>query len=106
MAVSGRQVFTPHQQMLYRMMMDLFGLNFDRRSFTARFGIPAWRGLWLEMLFFNIMGTFEKSNRSIPTPVGRYLSLVIMREFFTGVNRLRDISRAALTPEDRGEIGT
>ncbi len=106
MAISGRQVFTRHQQMLYRMMMDLFGLNFDRRNFAARFGVPAWRGLWLEMLFFNIMGAFEKSNRSIPTPVGRYLSLVIMREFFTGVNRLRDISRAALTPEDRGEVGT
>jgi hypothetical protein len=35
--------------------------------------------------------------------VGRYLSLVIMREFFTGVNHLRDIARASLSPEDRGE---
>lgn len=106
MAISGIQPFTRHQQMLYRMMMDLFGLNFDRRSFTERFGIPASRGLWLEMLFFNILGAFKRENRSIPTPVGRYLSLVIMREFFTGVNRLRDISRAALTAEDRGEVET
>jgi len=28
---------------------------------------------------------------------------VIMREFFSGVNLLRDIARASLTPEDRGE---
>lgn len=106
MAISGVQPFTRHQQMLYRMMMDLFGLNFDRRSFIERFGLPPARGLWLEMLFFNILGAFKRENRSIPTPVGRYLSLVIMREFFTGVNRLRDISRAALTAQDRGEVGS
>jgi len=106
MGITGRQPFSRHQQMRYTMMMSLFGLNFDREKFMERFHIPTWRGLWLEMLFFNLMGAFEKSNRSIPTPVGKYLSLVIMREFFTGVNRLRDISRASLTPEDRGEKET
>ncbi len=105
MAIGGIQPFTRHQQMLYRMMMDLFGLNFDRRSFIDRFSTPPSRGLWLEMLFFSVLGAFKRENRNIPTPVGRYLSLVIMREFFTGVNRLRDISRASLTAEDRGEVG-
>ena len=55
------------------------------------------------MLFFKLLGAFERTNPSIPSPVGRYLSLVIMREFFTGVNHLRDIARASLTPFDRGE---
>jgi len=103
MGVTGIQPFSRHLQMRYKMMMDLFGLNFDRAAFKQRFGVPPAVGLWLEMLFFNLMGAFERSNRSQPTPVGRYLSLVIMREFFTGVNRLRDIARKALTPEDRGE---
>jgi len=85
------------------MMMDMFGLRFDRAAFKQRFGVPAWRGLWLEMAFFNLLGAFQKEDRSIPSPVGRYLSLVIMREFFSGVNLLRDIARASLTPEDRGE---
>lgn len=106
MGITGRQPFSRHQQMRYNMMMSLFGLNFNREKFAQRFNIPAWRGLWLEMLFFNIMGAFKNNDRSYPTPAGKYLSLVIMREFFTGVNRLRDISRASLTPEDRGEKGT
>lgn len=106
MGITGRQPFSRRQQMRYNMMMSLFGLNFDRDQFAQRFNVPAWRGLWLEMLFFNILGAFQSKNRNHPTPVGKYLSLVIMREFFTGVNRLRDISRASLTPEDRGEKTT
>ena len=103
MALTGVQPFSRRQQMRYRMMMDMFGLRFDRAAFSQRFGVPASRGLWLEMLFFRLLGAFEISNPSIPSPVGRYLSLVIMREFFTGVNHLRDIARASLTPFDRGE---
>lgn len=106
MAITGVQPFNKRQQMRYRMMMDMFGLRFDRDTFKKRFGVPAGLGLWLEMFFFNLLGAFEREDRSIPTPVGRYLSLVIMREFFSGVNLLRDIARASLTPEDRGETTT
>ena len=104
MAITGVQPFSRHQQMRYRMMMDMFGLRFDRAAFKKRFGVPAGVGLWLEMAFFKLFGAFQKSDRAIPSPVGRYLSLVIMREFFTGVNHLRDIARASLSVEDRGEI--
>lgn len=103
MAVTAVQRFSRRQQMRYRMMMDMFGLRFNRDEFKQRFGVPASRRLWLEMLFFNLLGAFQKQERAIPSPMGRYLSLVIMREFFTGVNRLRDIARAGLSAADRGE---
>ena len=103
MAITGVQPFSRQQQMRYRMMMDMFGLRFERAAFKQRFGVPAGLGLWLEMAFFNLLGAFKPGDRAIPSPVGRYLSLVIMREFFTGVNHLRDIARASLTAEDRGE---
>ena len=103
MAVTGAQPFSKRQQMRYRMMMEMFGLRFDRASFKERFGVSAERGLWLEMAFFKLLGAFTGRDPAIPTPVGRYLSLVIMREFFSGVNRVRDIARASLTSADRGE---
>ena len=103
MALTGAPPFSRRQQMRYRMMMDMFGLRLDRAAFKQRFGVPASQGLWLEMLFFKLLGAFEKTDPDVPSPVGRYLSLVIMREFFTGVNHLRDIARASLTPFDRGE---
>ena len=84
-------------------MMDMFGLKFDREAFEKRFGIPVHRGLSMEMAFFNLLGAFSKHDASIPSPVGRYLSLVIMREFFTGVNNVRDIARASLNPADIAE---
>lgn len=103
MAITGAQPFSKRQQMRYRMMMDMFGLHFDRVRFKERFGVSAELGLWLEMAFFKLLGAFTRQDPAIPTPVGRYLSLVIMREFFSGVNRVRDIARASLTAADRGE---
>ena len=35
------------------------------------------------------------------TPKGRYLLVVMMRQFFIGVNNLRDQARAALTGPER-----
>ena len=35
------------------------------------------------------------------TAKGRYLTVVMMRQFFIGVNNLRDQARAALTGEER-----
>ena len=35
------------------------------------------------------------------TAKGRYLMVVMMRQFFIGVNNLRDQARAALTGEER-----
>ncbi|MFQ8868958.1 MAG: coproporphyrinogen dehydrogenase, partial [Eggerthella lenta] len=35
------------------------------------------------------------------TPKGRYLMVVMMRQFFIGVNNLRDQARAALVGEER-----
>ena len=37
------------------------------------------------------------------TPKGRYLMVVMMRQFFIGVNNLRDQARAAL-PEDERDL--
>ena len=35
------------------------------------------------------------------TPKGRYLMVVMMRQFFVGVNNLRDQARAALTGDEK-----
>ncbi len=35
------------------------------------------------------------------TPKGRYLTVVMMRQFFIGVNNLRDQARQALTGAER-----
>ncbi|PKN99414.1 MAG: coproporphyrinogen dehydrogenase [Chloroflexi bacterium HGW-Chloroflexi-4] len=85
-------------QMRYWFMMNLFGMDFDRQVFKKRFGIPIWAGLPLEMLFMTLTGSFQNQNPSHLTRRGQYMSVVMMREFFSGVNNLRDLARKSLSP--------
>ena len=60
-------------------------------------------GLPVEMAFMKASGAFATDNADelTLTPKGRYLLVVMMRQFFIGVNNLRDQARAALTGEER-----
>jgi len=103
MSVSAKQSYGRREQMRYRFMMELFGLKFDRTRFKRSFNQPAERGLWLEMLFMVLAGAFAKITPEtlFLTARGRYLSVVMMREFFSGVNNVRDEARKALTVDER-----
>lgn len=103
MSVSARQKYGRREQMRYRFMMGLFGLRFDRTRFREVFNTRAEWGLFFEMLFMLLTGSFAAITRDAITltPRGKYLSVVMMREFFSGVNNVRDQARKALTDEER-----
>lgn len=84
-------------------MMQLFGLRLDKREFKRDFGVSVERGLSAEMAFMRLAGAFAQDDAETLTltPKGRYLVVVMMRQFFIGVNRLRDQAREALTGEER-----
>ncbi len=108
MPVTGFHQFNISDRMRYRFLMDLFGLCLDKKRFKKDFGMSIERGLPLEMAFMKIAGAFEKNDESVLTltPKGRYLTVVMMREFFSGVNRVREQARQALTPEERALLVT
>jgi coproporphyrinogen III oxidase-like Fe-S oxidoreductase len=103
MSVSAMQRYGAREQMRYRFMMELFSLRFDRARFRHSFGLPAELGLAIEMLFMWLSGSFSRVTREAfyLTPRGRYLSVVMMREFFSGVNNVRDEARKALSADER-----
>ena len=103
MSVMGKTTFSKRDRMRYRFMMQLFGLRLDKRQFKRDFGVPIEVGLPAEMAFMTAAGAFATNNADeiTLTPKGRYLLVVMMRQFFIGVNRLRDQARAALTGEER-----
>lgn len=100
MGIIAHQVYNFHAQMRYQLMTGLFGLHCDPHEFRERFGVSPWRGLWLEMLFLKASGAFKENGKVTLNGFGRYISVVIMREFFSGVNRLRDAARKGLTLEE------
>ena len=103
MSMMGKTTFSLRDRMRYRFMMQLFGLRLDKRQFARDFGMSVERGLPVEMGFMRACGAFATDNAEelTLTPKGRYLVVVMMRQFFIGVNNLRDQARAALVGEER-----
>lgn len=103
MSLMGKTTFSKHDRMRYRFMMQLFGLRLDKRQFKKDFGCTVERGLPVEMAFMKASGAFDHDNADelTLTPKGRYLMVVMMRQFFIGVNNLRDQARSALVGEER-----
>ncbi len=103
MSLMGKTTFSEHDRMRYRFMMQLFGLRLDKRQFEADFGCTVEQGLPVEMAFMTLSGAFaiNDAEQLTLTPKGRYLMVVMMRQFFIGVNNLRDQARAALPENER-----
>ena len=102
-SVVAQRTFGRGNQMRYRFLMTLFGLSLDKQVFRRDFGVDIERGLPAELAFFRSAGAFEidDATRLTLTPKGRYLLVAMMREFFVGVNNVRDQARAALSEDER-----
>ena len=103
MSMMGKTTFSKRNRMRYRFMMQLFGGRLDKEQFRRDFGCSVEAGLPVEMAFMRAAGAFERvtPEEITLTPKGRYLTVVMMRQFFIGVNNLRDQARSALTGEER-----
>jgi coproporphyrinogen III oxidase-like Fe-S oxidoreductase len=98
-----KRSFTKPDRMRYRFLMSLFGMSLDKRQFAEDFGIGIDQGLAVEMTFMRAAGAFDVDNAEqlVLSATGRYLLVAMMREFFVGVNNLRDQARAALSTPER-----
>ncbi len=105
-SVMARTKFPKRDEMRYRFMMDLFGLSIDKKAWRERFGCSVAAGLPAEYAFMKMNGAFDRDDDEMLTltPKGRYLMVVMMRQFFIGVNSLRDQARAALPGDEHALI--
>ncbi|HML40207.1 MAG TPA: coproporphyrinogen III oxidase family protein [Bellilinea sp.] len=102
MSVMAKRHYAKTQQMQYRFMMELFDLKLNKKTFKEDFGVSVERGLWKETLFLDLLGSFDRQdNQLLLKPENRYLLVILMREFFTGVNLLRDQARARLSKSEQ-----
>lgn len=103
MSIMGRTNFNLHDRMRYRFLMQLFGLRLDKRQWLHDFGVSVENGLPAEMAFMKLAGAFatDNSDEITLTSKGRYLVVAMMRQFFIGVNNLRDQARAVLPDDER-----
>ncbi len=95
--------FDRKDRMRYRFLMSLFGMRLDKRQFAEDFGVSIDLGLAVEMAFMRSAGAFtiDNADELVLSATGRYLLVAMMREFFVGVNNLRDQARSALTTPEK-----
>ena len=101
-SASASRSFGRRDRMRYSFLMSLFGLMLDKGAFRRRHGVTVEWGLPVEMAFMRLARAFDRDDEQALTltPMGRYLLVAMMREFFVGVGRLRDQARRALGAPD------
>ena len=94
--IFAQKVFSKKEQIRYDFLMKLFGRTLDIEKFKEKYKNSFIKYLWPEILFFKITGAIKKTqnNEIVLTQKGLYLWVIMMREFFTGVNNFRDQCRA------------
>lgn len=95
--LEGIKEFSPKEQIRYDFMMKLFGTSMDLRKAEEKFHGEFRRTLRKEIALFKSLGAISVNGDTVTlTPRGRYWWVIMMREFFTGVNNFRDICRARI----------
>jgi hypothetical protein len=82
------------EQLRYDFLMKMFGGGLDLEELKSKHGGDPGKELWKELLFFRLTGGLRGRIRH---PQGRlelsgkgyYFMVILMREFFTGVNNFR-----------------
>lgn len=94
----AKRAFKIKDRVNYYLMMKLFSTSLDMDEAEKEFGGKFESLLSNELKALRIYGALTKKGRKIfLTKKGRYLWVVMMREFFTGVNNFRDICRSAIS---------
>jgi len=99
--LKARKRFSERDRIQYDFVMKLFSTSLDISRAEEKFGGRFLRSLWKEVNFFSTVGALVKDGSTFRlTRKGLYLWVIMMREFFTGVNNFRDVSRAVVDGRD------
>ena len=99
MSIMGKTKMSKRDLMRYHFLLGLYRLRLDKRKFREVFGCSVEAGLPMEMAFMRANRSFavDSADELVPNLMGRYLTLVMYRQFLSGMNNLREQARAALT---------
>ncbi|BCX78691.1 hypothetical protein LBC_01530 [Campylobacter sp. 19-13652] len=98
--VLARCEFAPRDRVRYRFVTALFDGAIDVDKFNAHNACNLLSYMAKELSMLRLAGAVSiRAGRVEPTHFGRYLSLVMMREFYSGMDRVRAAFRDKKVPE-------
>jgi len=102
MPLTAKKEFSFREQVHYYFTMQLFGSHIDLRKAEKKFEGRFKKTIRKEISLLRLLGALDVAADTMRlTLKGRYLWVIMMREFFTGVNNFRDLCRATIkVPED------
>ncbi len=96
-AVTKMRTFPHKSQMYYRLMVDLFNGKLSKKRFMHEFGSPITQNLSKELWLLKLAGAIKDGGEIITTTeFGSYLFMVMMKEFYMGMDYIRDGERKKL----------
>lgn len=88
--------FSLKDRLHYDFLMKLFGMKLDVPYMRKKYGGVFYRAMWFEILAFYLAGAIRyRFPYLFLTRKGRYIWVIMMREFFIAVNNFRDFCRNA-----------
>ena len=86
--------FDLRDRMRYDFLMKFFSTRLNVSELEKKYDGMFLKTLWKEMAAFTLAGSFRYFSPNLYlTPQGRYLWVIMMREFFIAVNNFRDFCR-------------
>lgn len=102
--VERRRQFDKHAVLQYRLLLGLFSARLSRKYFREVHGIDLDKALFKEMLGLRIAGAIkdnpEDPDNLIVTDAGKFLGLVMMKAFYSGMDNVRAELRKPLRDID------
>jgi len=96
--VMAARVFSLRDRVRYDFLMRLFGGALNLKGLEEKYRNHLYKNLWLDIILFSLIGAirYMKDDYRL-TYGGRYIWVVMMREFFTAVNNFRDFCRSQIS---------
>jgi len=92
--VMAARVFSLRERVRYDFLMRLFGGTLNLKGLEEKYRNHLYKALWLDIILFSLIGSIRYTGEDYRlTYGGRYIWVVMMREFFTAVNNFRDFCR-------------
>ncbi len=102
--VERRRNFDKHAVLQYRLLLGLFSARLSRKYFREVHGVDLDKALFKEMLGLRIAGAIkdnpEDPDNLIVTDAGKFLGLVMMKAFYSGMDNVRAELRKPLRDID------
>lgn len=102
--VERRRQFDKHAVLQYRLLLGLFSARLSRKYFREVHGVDLDKALFKEMLELRIAGAIkdnpEDPDNLIVTDAGKFLGLVMMKAFYSGMDNVRAELRKPLRDID------